>query len=508
LRGQAAILAAYSVAGRDRRRVAFSALPLAASVLKSRLEAGARTMIDPSPAERVARGKAARADVPRASHADFEPSEDRPDPVDLLQEQAHDSLPELVPVRYGRMFVSPFTFFRGAALLMASDLASTPNSGLRVQVCGDAHLSNFGGFASPERRLVFDINDFDETLPGPWEWDVKRFVASLAVAGRGNQFTAAERRDIMLAAAGEYRTAMRSFASMPNLEVWYTSMDLDATIREVRGHLDPKHIKLLQRDVAKARTRDSTQAFEKLTVHTSEGPRIASQPPLILPIEEVIPDGADRKEVIAELMRLVRTYRRTLETDRRQLLGQFRLVDLARKVVGVGSVGTRDWIGLLLGRDDRDPMLLQIKEARESVLERFVERSKYPNHGQRVVVGQRLMQAASDIFLGWDRVTSALDGGQRDFYVRQLRDWKFSVEIGALLPRGMVVYARACAWTLARAHARSGDRIAISSYLGRGDAFDQAIADFAETYADQNERDYSALREAVNNGRIKAEIGV
>ena len=461
-----------------------------------------------TPAERVARGKAARVEAPRSSHADFVPSENRPDPIALLQEQAESRVPELVPVRYGRMLVSPFTFYRGAALVMASDLASTPNSGLHVQVCGDAHLSNFGGFASPERRLVFDINDFDETLPGPWEWDVKRFAASLAVAGRDNQYTAAECRSIVLAAAGEYRTAMRNFASMRNLYVWYSSMDLDATIQQVQAQVDRKQVKLLRRDFAKARTHDSMQAFQKLTVRTKDGPRIASRSPLIVPIEELLLDDAERERVISELQTLVRTYRRTLETDRRHLLEQFRFVQLARKVVGVGSVGTLDWIALLLGRDGRDPMFLQIKEAEESVLERFVGTSEYTKHGQRVVAGQRLMQATSDIFLGWERAAPGVDGRQRDFYIRQLRDWKYSVEVGALLPKGMAVYGRACAWTLARAHARSGDRIAISAYLGRSDVFDRAIADFAEVYADQNERDYRALIEAVNGGRVKAKTGV
>jgi uncharacterized protein (DUF2252 family) len=461
-----------------------------------------------TPAERAARGKAARAEVPRSRHAEFELPEGRPDPLGLLQEQAEPRIPELAPVRYGRMLVSAFTFYRGAALVMASDLASTPVSGLHVQVCGDAHLSNFGGFASPERRLLFDINDFDETLPGPWEWDVKRLAASLAVAGRDNQYTEAERRSIVLAAGGEYRTAMRAFARMRNLDVWHSSLDLDATIQQVRSGLDPKELKRLQQDVAKARTRDSLQAFDKLTVSTNDGPRIASHPPLIVPIEELLRDDADREDVIAELLQLARRYRRTLETDRRHLLEQFRLVHLARKVVGVGSVGTDDWIGLFLGRDDRDPLLLQIKEAEESVLERFVGRSAHTNHGQRVVTGQRLMQAASDIFLGWERIPAGLEGTQRDFYLRQLRDWKYSFEIGAMLPRGMAVYARACAWTLARAHARSGDRIALGAYLGGSAAFDRAIADFAETYADQNERDYRALKEAVKHGRVQAQTGV
>jgi uncharacterized protein (DUF2252 family) len=406
------------------------------------------------------------------------------------------------------MLVSPLSFYRGAAAVMASDLASTPDSGLRVQLCGDAHLANFGGFASPERRLLFDINDFDETLPGPWEWDVKRFAASLAVAGMDNQFSNAERRRIVLASAREYRNAMRTFASMSDLGVWYSSMDVDATIKQLRSHLDAQQLRLVQKDVARARTHDSMQAFHKLTTLTKDGPRITGRPPLIVPIEDLLPTNADRERMTAELVGLVRTYRKTLETDRRHLLEQFRLVQLARKVVGVGSVGTQDWIGLFLGRDGLDPMFLQIKEAQESVLAPFLAKSQYANHGQRVVAGERLMQATTDIFLGWERVAPEPDGRQRDFYIRQLRDWKFSVEIEAMLPKGMAIYGRACAWTLARAHARSGDRIAIAAYLGRSDAFDRAIADFAEAYADQNDRDYRALVEAVKDGRVRAETGV
>jgi uncharacterized protein (DUF2252 family) len=458
-----------------------------------------------TPDQRAARGKAAAARVPRSSHAVFEPARDRPDPIGMLQEQAKGRDPELVPVRYGRMLTSALSFFRGAALVMASDLASASTSGLHAQVCGDAHLSNFGSFASPERRLLFDINDFDETIPGPWEWDVKRFAASLSVAGRENRYTTAQRRKIVLGAVREYRTAMGAFAGMRNLDVWYASMDLEAAIRQVQAHLDPKQAKRLRKDAAGAHTRDTIQAFEKLTVKTKDGPRIASRPPLIQPLEELLPADTDRKQIMKELARLVHSYRGTIETDRRHLLEQFQLVQVARKVVGVGSVGTHDWVGLFLGRDDRDPLLLQIKEANESVLERFVGRSEYANHGQRVVAGQRLMQATSDIFLGWDRAASGPDGARQDFYIRQLRDWKYSFEIEAMLPKGMAVYAQACAWTLARAHARSGDRIAIAAYLGRSDAFDRAIADFAEVYADQNERDYGALIEAVKDGRIEAQ---
>jgi len=458
--------------------------------------------------QRIARGKAARAEVPRSSQAVFEPSDDRPDPIALLEEQAADRVPELVPIRYGRMLVSPFTFYRGAALIMAADLASTPTSGLRAQVCGDAHLSNFGVFGSPERRLMFDVNDFDETLPGPWEWDVKRLSASLEIAGRNNGFTDAERRSVVLAGARQYRTSMAEFAAMPNLQVWYSHLDIESEFQKVQSQVDRKRGKAVEKDLAKARARDSVQAFAKLTDEENGEPRIVSNPPLIVPIEELIPEGIGREQIRKELVQVVRRYRGTLETDRRYLLEQFRFVDLARKVVGVGSVGTRAWIGLFLGRDNQDPLFLQMKEAQESVLERFVGKSAYPNHGQRVVAGQRLMQATSDIFLGWDRVASGLDGQQRDFYIRQLRDMKGSAEVESMIPEGMSLYAQICASTLARAHARSGDRIAIASYLGKGDVFDVAIADFSVAYADQNERDYARLQAAVKKGTIKAQTGL
>jgi uncharacterized protein (DUF2252 family) len=460
-----------------------------------------------TPAERAARGKTARAEVPRSSHRSFQPSDNRPDPIALLEQQAASRVPELVPIRYGRMLVSPFTFFRGAALIMAADLAATPTSGLHAQLCGDAHLSNFGVFGSPERRLMFDLNDFDETLPGPWEWDVKRLAASLAVAGRDNGYADAQRRTIILGAAAAYRTAMASFAGMGNLAVWYAHLDVDEVLPRVEAALDRRRVKALRRNLAKVRTRDSVQAFAKFTDQQPAEPRIVSQPPLIVPLQELLPEAVDREELTERLAGLLGSYRRTLETDRRHLLEQFRLVQIARKVVGVGSVGTRAWIGLLLGRDGQDPLFLQLKEAQTSVLERFAGVSEYPNHGQRVVVGQRLMQAASDIFLGWDRMTG-LDGQERDFYLRQLRDWKASVDVEVILPKGMAVYARMCGWTLARAHARSGDRIAIASYLGNSDAFDRAIADFAETYADQNARDYQALVDAVNAGKVEAQTGL
>ena len=460
-----------------------------------------------TPDERAARGKAARNEVPRSSHAAWVPARHRPDPVGLLEEQGQSRVPELVPIRYGRMLVSPFTFFRGAALIMAADLAATARSGLTVQCCGDAHLSNFGVFASPERQLMFDINDFDETLPGPWEWDLKRLGASLEVAGRDRGYSTAERRRVVLAAAAEYRSRMKQAAALRNLDVWYAHIEVERLFERFKAEVSSKQLAKAKSAVAKARTRDSMQAFSKLTREVDGQRRIVADPPLIVPVEDLLPDGRQRDEVEAELRALIRSYRRTLETDRRHLLEEYEFVHMARKVVGVGSVGTRAWILLLLGRDGQDPLFLQAKEAQESVLERFVGKSRYPNCGQRVVAGQRLMQAASDIFLGWQRAPG-FDGQSRDFYIRQLRDWKGSADVDTMTASGMAVYARMCAATLARAHARSGDRIAIASYLGNSDVFDRAIADFSARYADQNERDYQALLEAVKTGRIDAETGL
>jgi uncharacterized protein (DUF2252 family) len=469
-----------------------------------------RYQLDPgvgrlTPAESAARGRTARAEVPRDSHAMFDPPPDRADPIGLLEEQGKSRVPELVPVRYGRMMVSPFTFFRGAALPMASDLAATPVSGLAVQACGDAHLSNFGLFGSAERRLMFDVNDFDETLPGPWEWDVKRLAASLEVAARGNGFADRQRREIVAAAVARYRQAMRSFAGMTNLAVWYAHMDMEQMQTQFDAQLRPQQRKVMDKGLAKARTRDSMEELAKLCCVVDGQPRILANPPLLVPLQDLTPDQTDRAAMEAEFTGLIAKYRRTLETDRRFLLDQFRFADIARKVVGVGSVGTRCWIMLMFGRDNADPLFLQVKEAEASVLSRFVGASKYANQGQRVVAGQRLMQASSDIFLGWQRVEAGLDGQQRDFYVRQLRDWKFSVDIETMIPRGMRLYGELCGWTLARAHARSGDRIAIAAYLGGSDVFDRAITEFAAAYADQNERDHKSLLAAVASGRIAAE---
>jgi uncharacterized protein (DUF2252 family) len=460
-----------------------------------------------TPAERKVRGKVARAEVPRESHAEWQPPPGRPDPVALLESQAASRLPDLVPVRYGRMMETPFTYFRGAALPMASDLSGTPASGIIVQACGDAHLSNFGLFGSPERKLVFDVNDFDETLPAPWEWDVKRLAASMEVAARDNGFGDKDRRKILLATGARYRAAMRQLAGQGNLDVWYTQVDIDELRQRFDSQLQERQRKALDKGLAKARTRDSMQALNKLTRMENGQPRIVPDPPVVIPIRDLLGQESELRDVQSELISLLGKYRRTLEPDRRVLLEQYEFTDMARKVVGVGSVGTRCWIVLMLGRDENDPLFLQVKEAQDSVLARYVGASKYDNQGQRVVVGQRLMQAASDIFLGWQRV-SGLDRQLRDFYFRQLRDWKFSVDVGTMIPRGLRLYGELCGATLARAHARSGDEIAIANYLGNSAAFENAIAEFAVKYADQNERDYEAFTAAIASGRLNAERGV
>jgi len=461
----------------------------------------------PTATERARRGKVARAEVPRSAVAEFEPSSSRPDPVALLEEQGASRVPELVPIRYGRMLVSPFAFYRGAALIMAADLAMTRTSGLRVQACGDAHLSNFGIFGSPDRTLVFDVNDFDETLPGPWEWDVKRLGASLAIAGRERGFTRKQRAAVVTSAAEGYRTEMAALAAMRNLDVWYRRGDVTKILADFGKAATASDRKRAKAAIAKARTRDSMQAFSKLTKVVDGEPRIIGDPPLIVPVRDLLP-GVGGEELIDWARKLLRQYRRTLQANRRDLLERFHFVDLARKVVGVGSVGTRAWIALLLGRDDKDPLFLQVKEAQASVLERFTAKSEFSNQGERVVVGQRLMQATSDIFLGWLHVDSGIDGQPRDFYFRQLRDWKGGVDPDQATPTGLRTYGRVCGWTLARAHARSGDSIAIASYLGKSAAFDKALAVFSELYADQNEKDYAALQKAAADGRIKVEAGL
>jgi uncharacterized protein (DUF2252 family) len=466
-----------------------------------------RAAAHPSVAERVARGKAARAEVPRASQGKYEPAARRPDPIKLLERQAETRVPELVPIRYGRMLVSPFTFYRGAALIMASDLATTPNSGLIAQCCGDAHLSNFGAFASPERRLVFDVNDFDETLPGPWEWDVKRLAASMVIAAQDKGFPVKDQDRVVLATVAAYRTAMAGFAGMNNLEVWYSHLDVENAIAENSSEFKAKVVKRTEKNVAKARTKDSMSAFSKLAEQVDGQTRIVAEPPLIVPLQDLA-EGHERDEIFEWLHGILRSYRATLQHDRRLLLEEFELVDVARKVVGVGSVGTRAWILLLLGRDGQDPLFLQAKEAQASVMEEFVRPSEFRNHGERVVTGQRLMQASSDIFLGWVHVEAGLDESPRDFYGRQLKDWKASAEIEGMAPKTLATYGRMCGWTLARAHARGGDRIAIAAYLGNGPSFDRAIVEFSHAYAEQNERDYKALVKAVDSGKISAERGL
>jgi uncharacterized protein (DUF2252 family) len=451
-------------------------------------------------ADREAQGKDARTAAPLESQAAFRPGRSR-DPVGLLLAQAESRVPELVPVRHGRMLVSPFTFYRGAALPMAADLAGTPAAGLRVQLCGDAHLANFGAFASPERNLVFDVNDFDETVPGPFEWDVKRLAASLAVAGRDNGFPAKDRRKPILAAAESYRTAMREFAQQSLMDVWYAHLDIEQAIGTFRAQMNKKMLKAARGLLAKAHTSDSTKALRKLTTVADGRRQIISDPPMIAPIEDVFSD-VQADAIYAEIRTVLGKYGRTLQSDRRHLLERFSLVHVARKVVGVGSVGTRAWIVLMDAGDGAEPLFLQAKEAQPSVLAQYCGQSQYSNEGERVVAGQHLMQAESDIFLGWTRATGP-DGIGRDFYVRQLKDWKFSAPIEQMVPAGMTVYASLCGWTLARAHARSGDRIALASYLGSSATFDQAIADFAETYADQNEADYAAFQTAVKKGKVE-----
>jgi uncharacterized protein (DUF2252 family) len=449
--------------------------------------------------QRVAAGKAARTEAPRSSYAEWAPASDRADPVELLEGQATSRVGQLVPLRYARMLVSPFTFYRGAAAVMAADLAATPRSGFDVQLCGDAHLSNFGAYASPDRELVFDVNDFDETLPGPWEWDVMRLAASFSVAGRASGFKRRERLDIVAAMSAEYRGAMRRMAELGNLEVWYTKMDVEAIARGWESAAGEKEAATFRRNLEKTRAKDRMRALSKLTREVDGELRLVSEPPLIVPIDELVDEDAD---VEAAVLKIIADYRDTLPEDRRVLLDGYRFLDAALKVVGVGSVGTRAFVVLMLGRDSGDPLFLQAKEAQRSVLEPYTEPSAFENQGERVVQGQRLTQAASDILLGWVKATG-IDGKQRDFYVRQLWDQKGSAKVENMTPSALTTYAEICGTTLAHAHARSGDRIAIAAYLGKSDTFDKAIAAFAETYADQNERDYEALKAAADAGKIE-----
>jgi uncharacterized protein (DUF2252 family) len=452
--------------------------------------------------ERVAHGKAARRAVPRSSHAELVLGRPRA-PIELLVEQERTRVPELCPVRHARMAVSPFAFYRGAALIMASDLAHTPTSGLDAQICGDAHLANFGMFGTPERDLIFDLNDFDETLSGPWEWDLKRLAASIEIAGRSNGYGKQQRRDSVADTVRCYRQTMVELAQHGNLDVWYARLDTTSVGAELRKLATKRQRKTAGKLVAKAKLQDSTRALGKLTELRDGERHIISQPPLIVPVTELLP-RADRESLDRALAQLVSLYAESLPSDRRALIAQYRFVEAARKVVGVGSVGTRCWIVLMIGIDGDDPLFLQVKEADASVLERFLGASPFAQHGQRVVEGQRLMQAASDELLGWVRF-AGLDGRERDFYVRQLHDWKGSVPIDSLVPDGMALYGRMCGWTLARAHARSGDRVAIASYLGRSARCDDALVAFAQAYADQNERDYDDFRRAIRSGRLATE---
>jgi uncharacterized protein (DUF2252 family) len=484
----------------------------------------------PSLDERQAEGRQASDRTPPSSHSGWQPAADRPDPVALLEEQDLTREQDLVPVRHGRMMVSPFTFYRGGAKIMAADLKDTPVAGLGAQLCGDAHLSNFGLFASPERRLLFDLNDFDETLPGPFEYDVKRMAASFTIAARNNGFSKADARAATQASVTAYREAMADFAQMPTMDIWYSHLDEDElrvnirnavaeSKKEVKGakkgkkekkdeeqeKLAKRAEKVADKTAAKAHTRDSLQALSKLCEQTDGQYRIVSQPPVIVPARDLATTyGLSAEEVVPAILDQFRAYRATLQADRRYLLERFEFVDAARKVVGVGSVGTRAFIVLLQGRDGSDPLFLQIKEATASVLEAYLPKSRYRQHGQRVVEGQRMMQAASDIYLGW---TKGIDV-KRHFYWRQLRDMKGSVVVEEMIPLGLTFYARTCGWTLARAHARSGDPVSIAAYLGASDAFDKSITDFSQRYADQNEQDYEEFVKAVRSGRLQAVEGV
>ena len=462
--------------------------------------------------ERIALGKEARTRAPRSSHGAWAPAADRRDPISVFEDEATDRVPGLVPIRYGRMLTSPLSFFRGSASLMAGDLAGSPNSGIQAQLCGDAHLSNFGLFGSPERQLMFDVNDFDETLPGPWEWDVKRLAASFEILGRELGFSKLERRCVVLGSVRQYRRRMLRSARMSTLEAWYAHLEVDRLLAGVHdaaasGELTKQEAKAAERRVEQAFARDHVRVLAKRTDTVDGELRIVANPPLIVPVEEFVQPDSEWAQTNEVITRLLRSYRKTLMHDHHHPIEEFRVVHAARKVVGVGSVGTRCFILLLLGSDESDPLFLQVKEAEPSVLERHVGKSVYHHHGERIVVGQRLMQAASDIFLGWQTVTG-LDGIARDYYVRQLHDWKGGVAVENFRPGGAELYARLCGATLARAHARSGDRIAIAAYLGRGDAFDRAVADFAVAYADQNERDFEAFAYAVRTGRLPVLTGI
>jgi uncharacterized protein (DUF2252 family) len=426
--------------------------------------------------------------------------------VSVLQVQASLRVPELVPLRYGRMLVSPFTFYRGAAAVMAADLAVTPDSGIVVQACGDAHISNFGGFAAQDRRMVFGPNDFDETLPGPWEWDVKRMAASVEIAGRDVGLPAGRRCWLVTECVRAYREGMRGFAGESHLDVWYDRLNASELVDKFGGRLDKKGRILFAKPFARARRKTSLRAVEKLTERVDGTPRFRSVPPLLVPLRELV-DSADVRQDTDIAQAALEAYAVSLDEDRRYLFATYQFVDMARKVVGVGSVGTRAWVLLFAGRGGQDPLVLQMKEAQASVLEPYLGASTFENHGERVVRGQRLSQAAIDVFLGWQR-SPGLDGVDRDFYIRQLWDWKASIDLSTMDESGLHAYTRACGWSMARAHARSGDRVAIAAYLGAGPKFDRAIARFSTAYADQNELDYQRLADGVSAGEVTAQSGV
>ncbi len=459
-----------------------------------------------TPEARAAAGRQARARVSRTLHGEWQPPPDRTDPLEILALQATTRLPDLVPIRYGRMAASPFAFFRGAAAVMAADLAHEVHSHLDVQLCGDAHLSNFGGFASPERDMVFDVNDFDETIPGPFEWDLKRLAASFEIAARGREFDDKLRSSLVAQTSRGYREAIREFAGMRNLEIWYSKLDADMLVAKWSGQAGRKVMENFQRRVTKAQSKDHLAALAKLTVEVDGRLQFINDPPLMVPAEDVLSDPYSIG-TLTSLFNGLSDYRQTLSGDRQRLLERYEFADLARKVVGVGSVGTRCWVALFVGRDHGDPLVLQVKEAEAAVGEPFLATSEYSNQGRRVVEGQRLMQSASDIFLGWDQIQGE-DGVVRDFYMRQLWDWKLSATIDEMVPEGLEVYAQMCGWTLARAHARSGDAIAIGSYLGAGDRFDVAMCKFASSYADQNQKDFESLTRAIATNQVHAISGV
>jgi uncharacterized protein (DUF2252 family) len=465
-----------------------------------------RAQMTLEPSESAERGREARRSVPRSAHSDWSPAGNRPDPVTLLAAQAVSRVQELVPIRYGRMLVSPFTFYRGAAALMAADLAATPHTGIVVQVCGDAHISNFGAFAAPDRRLVFSPNDFDETLPGPWEWDVKRMAASVEIGGRDVGISARRRQRIVMGCVREYREAMRQFADMSHLDVWYERINASELVDRFGGKLGARGRIVFAQPFAKARRKTSLRAVKKLTERIDGELRFRCVPPLLVPLRDLMDPGDDRDQG-AYIRQLLDEYAAGLDAARRYLFQTYRFVDMARKVVGVGSVGTRAWVFLLVGREGKDPLVLQAKQAQASVLEPHLGASEFQNHGERVVRGQWISQAASDVFLSWQR-SEGLDGHEHDFYVRQLWDWKASADLSTLTESGLHAYTRACGWSLARMHARSGDRLAIAAYLGASTNFDKAIARFSSTYADQNEHDHRRLADAVAAGEIEAECGV